>query len=189
LAGGLPQLPKLKLKRLTNENGGITLQWAISAPAVVRVYRQCGESAWIQVARCAETQFHDTAIQPDTDYRYCICAELKLGEKRYLGNFTVPAAICAAPATPVLLGALHYGGENVLRWQSVPGAECYWVYRKDAPDQKWVRCGVVEGGKSCYREATRKPGGGEWYTVRALRTVSGKTLASGFQSGLQAAEL
>lgn len=188
VSGDLPDLPKVKLKRLANEKGCISLNWATSDPVPVRVYRQCGDAPWTLIGKSDDGQLQDTTIAPDTDYRYSLCVEAVSGGRRYLGRFTPPAAIHTAPDTPALISAVRLDGVNTLTWAPVPGAECYWIYRKQAADQKWVRCAVVSGSAgTCYREETGEDGA--WYTVRALKTVSGKALASGFHSGLQAAPL
>lgn len=187
---GLPVLPKVRLKRIVNERGGVAVSWTAPAQTVVRIYRSTAAGPWVLVGKSGDGLYRDNTVAAETDYRYTLCTETVKAGRCWLGSFTKPVAIRTALDTPVLLSAIHSNGVNTLRWARVPGAEHYWVYHKSSQDQRWQRCAVVDGDQDpVYQEKSQFPEGGEWYTVRALNTVEGKALASGFQPGLPAEPL
>lgn len=186
----LPDLPAVAVKTVENAMEAVALNWTCPAGTTVRVYRQEAGMPWILIGTSDDGKFRDQTVMPLTDYRYCLCSEVTHGSRCYFGSFTAPVAIRTAPATPLLISAVHLDGNNTLRWASVPGAAKYGVYHKPSPEHKWQLSAIVPAsGDTCFTEPSRLPAGGEWYTVRAVGIINGKDVAGGFQSGLQATPL
>ena len=186
----LPKFPGLTFKRILCDKGVVTLEWSAPKAECVRIYRWSRESSWILVGKSGNNTFTDSTVSPRTEYRYSLCAEVWQENRCFLGSFTAPQRVTTAVGTPVLVSAVHMAGFNTLRWMSVAGAEHYRIYRKDSLNARWeLRCTVEASGQTCFTERSKFPAGGEWYTVRAVGTVDGVSLAGGFQSGLCACML
>lgn len=186
----LPKFPDVKFKRFVNDKGEITVTWASPKAERVRIYRRCKETGWILLGSSAAESFVDDTVKPRTDYEYSLCAEVTQEDVTWLSNFTPVQKITSSVGVPVLVSAVNIAGRNTVQWMPVAGAEYYRVYRKDDRNAPWEECGTVESGTpACFTEMSKFPAGGEWYTVCAVSTINGASVAGGSQPGLQASAI
>jgi len=137
------------------------------------------------VGRSATGIFQDKTMLPDGDYLYSLCIEVHQDERVYLGGFCVPTPIHSAPATVMLIDAVHKNGMNTVFWAPVPNAQKYRIYRKSGLDKRWELILIRDAEEgTIYTENSTLPNGGEWYTVRAMRSVGKHELSGGFQPGI-----
>lgn len=186
----LPKFPKVEMKRLANDGKSVVLEWSVPKNTTVRIFRWSRETGWTVLGKSVEKTFKDSTVLADTQYRYALGTEAGLDGVTFLGGFTAPKTIVTAIGVPALVSAVNISGINRICWLPVDGAEEYRIYRKMTQKDKWEVCTVIPATDDpCYSEPSALPEGGEWYTVRALRTVKNKKEAGGFQSGLPALPL
>lgn len=168
----------------------VLLSWSAPAEKCVRIYRRTDCAPWTLVGKSTADHFADSTAPADTDCTYTLCIESEMDGQYILTGFSAPSTVRTALAAPVLISAVHIEGINTLRWVPVPNAESYRIYHKDSPTHRWALCATVDAtDDTCFSEQSKFPTGGEWYTVRAQRTVDGTEEAGGFQSGLSALPL
>lgn len=180
-----PEMPAVKLKKIRADKNFVEISWSAPAQSVVRVYRSSLQEPWHMVGRSETGVFQDKTIQPDGDYLYSLCQEVTQEARVYLGSFTVPAPIHSAPAVVMLIDAVHEKGVNTVTWAPVPNAQKYRIYRKSSLDQRWELVLIRDAKEgTVYTEQSQRPDGGEWYTIRAMRSVDGNELSGEFQPGV-----
>ena len=183
-------LPKVILKQIKNNRGFVSIRWNAPVDTSVRIYRSSDKSTWEKIGTSTNGSFLDKSAEPSTEYQYSLCAEITENGRVFLANFTQPVLLHTAVATPVLISAVNFAGENTLRWSAVAGAESYLVYHKDKQEDTWQLCATIDADTElCFKEPSKFQFGGEWYTVRALCKVNGADEAGGFQPGISALPL
>lgn len=186
----LPKFPAIKGFKLTVEKATVKVSWSGTKEECVQIHRRSAGSPWQKIGESTTGSFVDKTLRAETEYFYRLSVKAVKDDRQFTGGFTAPRSTRIPVGTPILLGAVNINGVNTLRWAPVEGADAYRVYHKRTTADKWEPCAVVKAGAdTLYCEPSVFPAGGEWYTVRALKTVDGTQAAGGFQAGVSALPL
>lgn len=74
-------------------------------------------------------------------------------------------------------------GYNLVTWNSVSGADGYYVYRKPASGGKWSKIATVKASVLKWKDSKVKANASYRYTVRAYYSYNGKTYLSDYVQG------
>jgi fibronectin type 3 domain-containing protein len=116
---------------------------------------------FVKVAETKGTTFVDTSARPRTDYFYSVKSVGPGGESDFSSTAKGNLKIGQEPGIPRNLKGLYAAGKIRLIWDSVQGAEGYYVYRWDNAKEQWIRIGSsknegfedagVPSGSACER--------------------------------------
>lgn len=100
------------------------------------------------------------------------------------GTVTEVQAATVKPATPKMLSVASAGRNKItVRWQPVKGVTGYQVYRKQ-PGKQWERIKTLKGTTgNIYTDTAVTTGKQYYYTVKAYKTSSGKTVTGSGDTG------
>ena len=93
------------------------------------------------------------------------------------GTVTEVQAAAVKPAAPEMLAVTSAGKNKItVRWQPVKGVTGYQIYRKQ-PGKQWERIKTLKGANgNTYTDTAVTTGKQYYYTVKAYKTSSGKTV-------------
>ena len=167
-------------------SGGIRVTWdAVDDAVKYRVYRKYGGGSWTALANTAATAYTDTRVTPDTAYTYtvrCISAD---GTSAVSGFDTRGVSAVAWFAAPSLVSAEASGASIVFRWNAVPGAGKYRVYRKYG-SVNWTAIG--DTAATAWTDTAVTVGTTYTYTARCL-SADGRTCVSSFDAAGRSAKI
>ncbi|MBQ3090313.1 MAG: hypothetical protein IJD21_07145 [Oscillospiraceae bacterium] len=169
----LHTIPTVTTKSVTEGTEcGIRVDWTADAAAVsYRIFRKVGDGSWVTVYNtpdASSTTWFDNDVVSDTTYYYTV--RTFYGTDSLMAqwsSFTSSAARYHLEA-PVITSVTSTTTGMEIKWDAVPGAESYIVYRKTAAATGWSKLGTVTGAKNT--KYLDKPTGGDeiyFYTVRA----------------------
>ena len=156
------QAPTLTVK---NNISGVSLTWdRISGASSYYVYRKAGNAkSWTKIATVTKTNYVDTTVKSGTVYTYTIRAYVS----KTLSGYNLYGWKTYYLSTPKLVSVTSTSSGVNVRWQKVPGATWYSVYRKGTTGT-WTRIGTTTGnGKVTYTDKTAQKNKRYTYTVRA----------------------
>lgn len=154
--------PTLTVK---NNISGVSLTWdKISGASSYYVYRKAGNAkSWTKIATVTKTSYVDTTVKSGTVYLYTI----KAYGSKVLSGCNLNGWKTYFLTTPKLVSVLSYPSGVNVRWEKVPGATWYSVYRKGTTGT-WTRIGTTTGnGKVTFTDTTAEKNKRYTYTVRA----------------------
>ena len=155
-------LAQPELISASNATSGITVKWGeVSGAASYRVYRKVEGGSWKCLATVTGNSYSDTTASGGTQYIYTVRAKAKDGSLSYTNTTGVS---CIRLTNPVLLTPTVTDTSATIKWESVPGAEKYRVYRKTAGGS-WSK--LADTTKLSYKD-TFAEGSVYYYTVRAF---------------------
>ncbi len=169
------QPPTLTVK---NNISGVSLTWnKISGASSYYVYRKAGNAkSWTKIATVTKTSYVDTNVKSGTMYTYTIRAYVS----KALSGYNIYGWKTYYLSTPKLVSVTNTSSGVNVRWQKVPGATWYSVYRKGTTGT-WTRIGTTTGnGKVTYIDKTAEKNKRYTYTVRAC---CGSNYISSYYSG------
>ncbi len=155
--------PSLKI---SNSTTGIYISWAkVTGASSYYLYRKAGNAKyWTKIDTITGTSYFDTKVTPGIVYTYTIRA---YGSKTLSGCNSYGWRSMYLN-TPTLKSALSYQNGIHVKWQSVPVATGYVVYRKAEGDKSWTQIGKTSGNKNTTFIDTKGTFGVTYtYTVRA----------------------
>ena len=162
----------------TAADAQITLSWGEVADAdEYRIFRAEGTSGTL--ARIDEsttintTTYTDTGLTNDTEYRYTVRAVNSIGESPDSSEASAtPIAPTAVPAAPANL-TITIGDQSLtLRWDAVPGATQYYVYRGESAGTR-ILIPETTITNPTYTDTGLTNGTEYYYTVRAANSFGG----------------
>ncbi len=151
---------------ISNSTSGVYLSWnRISGASSYYIYRKAGNAkSWTKITTVTGSSYLDTNVKAGVTYVYTIKA---YGSKT-LSGYNSYGWKTIYINTPKLVSALSYPDGVQLKWQKVPVATWYAVYRKAEGDRSWTLIGRTTGnGKVTYKDKATQKGVTYTYTVRA----------------------
>ncbi len=151
---------------ISNSTTGVYIQWnRISGANSYYLYRKAGNAKyWTKIDTITGNSYLDTNVKPGVAYTYTVRA---YGSKTLSGCNSYGWKTVYLN-TPKLVSALSYPGGVTVKWQKVPVATWYAVFRKAEGDKSWTLLGTTTGnGKVTYVDKTAEQGVNYTYTVRA----------------------
>lgn len=165
--------------KISNSTSGVYLQWnRITGANSYYVYRKAGNAKyWTKIDTVTGNSYLDTNVKAGVSYTYTIRA---YGSKTLSGCNSYGWKTVYLN-TPKLVSALSYPNGITVKWQKVPVATWYAVFRKADGDKSWTLIGKTTGNANVtYVDKTAKRGVNYTYTVRACYG----NYRSWFQSGV-----
>lgn len=163
-----------KLTAVSNNTKGIKFTWdSVKGAKEYYVYRKTSKNgSWTRLGSTQSTSYTDKNVKSGTTYYYT--AKAVSGKSVSSYNSTgLAGKFLSAPSVSSISNKTSGIG---ISWNSVTGAQAYYVYRKESGAKKWTK--LAEITSTSYTDKNVKNNTTYAYTVRA---VSGKT-ASGYNS-------
>lgn len=177
--------PVLK-KAVSKQYNQINISWEkVNGAQKYYVYRKTGSSGYKRIGTTDKLNYTDSKASCGSTYTYTVRAYRVEDDIKAISGFDKEGkSATAALSTPILepvqcssVFDFEESGEKTawVRWQEVPGADTYYVYRK-IPGGKWSRIKTTQ--YTSFDESTEDQV--YLYTVRAVRTVNGKKFISDY---------
>ena len=166
--------------QISNSTTGVYLQWdRVKGATSYYVYRKAGSAkSWTKIDTVTGNSYLDTNVKAGVQYTYTIKA---YGSKTLSGCNSYGWKTVYLN-TPKMVSALSYPNGITVKWQKVPSATWYAVFRKAEGDKSWTLIGNTTGNsKVTYVDKTAESGVTYTYTVRACYG----NYRSWFQSGIR----
>ncbi len=171
-------VPTPVLKKIGNTGKGIKLTWgAVSGAKKYKIYRKAGSAtAWEGVAQVDGkiTSYLDTKVSNGAPYTYTVRAIDAKGKSSYNKTGIKYTFV----TSPKISSAANTATGVYLKWNKIPGATKYRLYRKTG-NSSWVKLTDVSSSKTAYVDKTAKSGVTYTYTVRACNGTSWSSYYSG----------
>ena len=160
-----------KLIGAVAEGAGIRVSWdAVSGASAYAVYRKTGSKSWAKLVDVKGTSYLDNATSAGEVYTYTVRCLNAAGEiissydkTGVQGSWTSPTP--GSLATPILKSATSGVYGVVVKWNTVPGAAKYRIFRRTEGTSSWT--GIGDSSTTAYTDRTAKGGTTYYYTVRA----------------------
>ena len=161
-------IPAPKLTKASSFETGMKIEWSANNTNITKyyVYRKDGTS-WKYLGATTNKYFIDTTAVSNNTYTYTVKATSATNHGAY--NATgITAKFLKAPALQKLTFDSSY--KSLVKWEKVPGASGYKVYRKIADAKSWTLIATIKNGSTTYyNDACSKSSGTKYtYTVRAF---------------------
>lgn len=174
------RLTQPEFNSISNQASGVYVNWnKVNGAQGYIIYRKVPGGGWSEIYDIKNgntTSFTDTKASSGASYTYTIRA--------YYGNilssYNSTGKSIKRLAQPEIASVYNsYSGVN-LRWNQIPGASGYYVYRSTATTG-WIRIATINSGSTltCV-DTTASSGTNYLYTVRA---ISGSDISSYNNSG------
>ena len=154
-----------RVQTLSNVGNGVKITWnAIGKASQYRVYKKLdGEANWNFVTECRSTGFTDYNVGDGCQYRYTVKA---VGDKGGLSPYeeSVPVMVLKKPDLKLYCGTKAI----TVKWNSMPLADSYRVYKKADKATSWTYLTTVKANKNYYVDKQVKAGVNYTYTVRQV---------------------
>lgn len=163
------------------DNGGTgypKLKWStVNMAQKYRLYRAesaDGTYALIKTAK-SSTAFLDTTAEPGKTYWYKIRAEFTdpaTGEVAYSNYSTSCSQLCYL-ATPVAVLSLNGSGEPTVTWETVEGANRYYIYRSTTSSRSGFKQIKTAIAARSFTDTDAKSGTRCYYKILAVNKTTG----------------
>ncbi len=153
------------IKAIANVNDCLKITWnPVSKATQYRVYKKAdGETKWSFVGESRSSSFTDSKVGDGVGYRYTIRA---VGEKGGLSAYLDGETMTVLKMPDI---KLYCGGKAItVKWNSMPLATSYRVYRKANNESNWTYIATVKSDKNYYTDKQVKNGVNYTYTVRQV---------------------
>ncbi len=149
----------------SNVPGGVQVKWNKVANATgYRIYRRAaGEKYWTYITTVSGSavNYTDKAVKSGVYYKYTVRTVFYRIFSGYESGLLVKYV-----ATPKLTSVKNTSAGVVVKWNSVPAATQYRVYRRGAGHRYWTYLGTVNGTQ--YTDKNVVKGSYYRYTIRAV---------------------
>ncbi len=162
---------------LTDAWYGITLKWNLTEGYKTVVYRKKEtDTKWTELTTTGADGYYDKSVENDVRYEYALAlkkgtAESELSE----------AKSCRYMIAPELQSVTNENDGAKITWNEIPGADCYFVYRKDTQAGTWHMIGSTLK-KLTYTDTTAESGTVYYYAIKSIRNDGTETVASASSS-------
>jgi sugar lactone lactonase YvrE len=173
--------------------GKVGLKWQTAAGAVnYSVYRKTVGGEFQAITTTDKTQYFDNDVAPGATYVYKIAGVDAGGAETFSGekSVSIPAGQAGEFKPPTWAGIRIEGDKIMLRWDKVPGAIAYNIYRSTTPGADYDVVGNATGNRHADRDGL-EVGGIYYYVVTALNEEFEETEFSeeeGVKFGMSTAE-
>ena len=175
----------VKLKSVIATVNGPKLTWdKLTGSDKYYVYRKTQSTAWKKIATVKNSvaTYTDTSVKNNTaKYFYTVKG---VDKKGVVSQYNKTGLVIYFVKAPVVGAVTNVSNNGVkVTWTKVNNATGYYVYRKKA-DGKFVKIATVKNGKTVsYTDKSSKISNTVYYyTVKAYKTVSGKTYSSAYNT-------
>ena len=172
---------KLTLSNITKTNftysaNAVKMSWnKVSGATGYRVYKyNTSTKKWQTVANTKNTSYTFNKLKSGTTYKFTVRAYRTEGGKTYLSPKYSTFTTSTNPATVNF--KLSAGSKKAtVKWSKVTGATCYKVYYKTSKNGSWKCLKTTNNKTTSYTKTGLTKGKTYYFTVKAYRTVGGKT--------------
>ena len=177
-----PQKPSLNSVAKTGY-AGIQVKWSKVEDAdgyeVLRTDAK-GNKFTKTFASGATVSWKNTGLKTGTRYTYKVRAYKLNGDEKIYGEYSGVKSAVPALNKPVIK-SLTAGSKSItVKWNKVPGANGYEVYRSTSKNGKYTKVKTVKsGGTLSWKNTGLKKGQIYYYKVKAYRIVDKKNVFSG----------
>lgn len=147
----------------SNAPGGVQVKWnAVANATGYRIYRRAaGEKYWTYITTTKTNSYLDKNVKSGTYYKYTVRTVFYKIFSGYESGLLVRYI-----ATPKLTKITNDSAGVTIKWNSVPAATEYRVYRRGAGHRYWTYLGTVKSLQ--YTDKNVVKGSYYRYTVRAV---------------------
>lgn len=177
---------KLTLANITKANftssaNAVKMSWnKVSGATGYRVYKyNTSTKKWQTVANTKNTYYTFSKLKSGTTYKFTVRAYRTEGGKTYLSPKYSTFTTSTNPAT-VNFKLTAGSKKATVKWSKVTGATGYKVYYKTSKNGKWTCLKTANNKTTSYTKTGLKKGKTYYFTVKAYRTVGGKTYNGAF---------
>ena len=172
---------KLTLSNITKTNftysaNAVKMSWnKVSGATGYRVYKyNTSTKKWQTVANTKNTSYTFNKLKSGTTYKFTVRAYRTEGGKTYLSPKYSTFTTSTNPATVNF--KLSAGSKKAtVKWSKVTGATGYKVYYKTSKNGSWKCLKTANNKTTSYTKTGLTKGKTYYFTVKAYRTVGGKT--------------
>ena len=172
---------KLTLSNITKTNftssaNAVKMSWnKVSGATGYRVYKyNISTKKWQTVANTKNTSYTFNKLKSGTTYKFTVRAYRTEGGKTYLSPKYSTFTTSTNPATVNF--KLSAGSKKAtVKWSKVTGATGYKVYYKTSKNGSWKCLKTANNKTTSYTKTGLTKGKTYYFTVKAYRTVGGKT--------------
>ncbi len=178
----------VKLKSLVNTEYGPKITWeALPTGTKYNVYRKStvkGEESWKLVKHLsyATTSFVDETAKSGVNYTYTV----KGADIKYQSKYDTKGLTLKYLSMPkVTVTGVGVNGTAFLKWNEVPGAQGYYVYRKggNLNNSGWKLITTIKNGKTVSYTDTAATST-DWHYTYTVKAYNGKTVSAYNQKGV-----
>ena len=177
---------KLTLANITKANftssaNAVKMSWnKVSGATGYRVYKyNTSTKKWQTVANTKNTYYTFSKLKSGTTYKFTVRAYRTEGGKTYLSPKYSTFTTSTNPAT-VNFKLTAGSKKATVKWSKVTGATGYKVYYKTSKNGSWKCLKTANNKTTSYTKTGLKKGKTYYFTVKAYRTVGGKTYNGAF---------
>lgn len=173
------QKPKITSAQSVSYNSACIKWGKVTGAESYIVYRSTDNKTWKKLTTTKAVSYTDKGLTCGTVYYYTLRASA--GGKT--SGYNSGVAVKPVPATPKISSATGKATNTVaVTWNKVAGASGYILYRSSKSTSGWTKTATVKSGSTVtYSDKTCSAGKVYYYTVKAYRTVNGKTVTGGYQ--------
>lgn len=171
-------ISKVSFKSSAN---AVKMSWdKVSGATVYRVYKyNTSTKKWQTVANTKNTSYTFSKLKAGTTYKYTVRAYKTLDGKTYLSPKYSAFTSSTNPET-VSFKLTAGSKKATVKWSKVTGATGYKVYYKTSKNGKWIGLKTTNNKTTSYTKTGLKKGKTYYFTVKAYRSVGGKTYNGSF---------
>ena len=167
-----------KITAVYGDNGGLTVKWEPSAGASqYAILRKVEGGSWRQVALVSsgKTNYRDPSAKTGATYFYTVAAANRAGTG-YTSVYDLNGSRISYVATPSVTSLTSEEQGVVVKWNAIPNAEQYRVYRHTGNHQL-LTLGTT--GSTQFTDTTAEVGETYYYRIRCVDRT-GKQFTSGY---------
>ena len=171
-------ISKVSFKSSAN---AVKMSWSkVPGATGYRVYKyNTSTKKWQAVANTKNTSYTFSKLKAGTTYKYTVRAYKTLDGKTYLSSKYSTFTSSTNPAT-VNFKLTAGSKKATVKWSKVTGATGYKVYYKTSKNGKWIGLKTTNNKTTSYTKTGLKKGKTYYFTVKAYRSVGGKTYNGSF---------
>lgn len=160
----------------TSSENSVKMSWSkVSGATGYRVYQyNTSTKKWKAVANISGTSYTFKNLKAGTTYKFTVRAYKTLNETTYLSPKYKTFTSSTNPAT-VSFKVTGRSKKATVKWNKVTGATGYKVYYKTSKNGSWKCLKTVSNKTTSYTKTGLTKGKTYYFTVKAYRTVNGKT--------------
>ena len=159
----------------------VKLTWSkVSGANGYVVYKyDTAKKTWVRAAKITSNTYTASKLKAGTSYKFAVKAYKTVNGKEVLSTSFPQLTASTNPATANF--TLTAGSKKAtVKWNKVTGASGYIVYYKTSKNGKWVKLTTAKASATSYTKNGLTKGKTYYFTVKAYRTVNGKTYNAGF---------
>ncbi len=153
------------------------LSWeSVSGADFYRIYRASGKSgSFTRIKSTSSTSFTDSTAKPGISYRYRLTA-VNEDSGKASDRSNIVSRMCDLEKPTVTIGVNTDTGKPVVKWETVKGAEKYYIYRAASRDGTYKHVKTAITARS-FTDASAEAGRNYYYKVKAIHEKEGANSA------------